>query len=96
MPCKPGVAGSIPGFSIKPILLSLRCSRHIINTQTINLPSPVLVTTHGKAKKNVSFFVVSVSEFRAMRTAYSRISASNITCTVSLDLDILVPDIRFL
>ena len=24
MPCKPGVAGSIPGFSIKPLSVSLR------------------------------------------------------------------------
>ena len=49
MPCKSGVAGSIPGFSIKP----LGSSRHIINTQIINPPGPVLVSTHGKATKSL-------------------------------------------
>ena len=53
MPCKPGVAGSIPGFSIKP--LSVEPSGVpviLINTQIINPPGPVLVSTHGKATKS--------------------------------------------
>ena len=57
MPYKPGVAGSIPGFSIKP--LSVEPSGVpviLINTQIINPPGPVLVSTHGKATKS-SFFL---------------------------------------
>ena len=50
MPCKPGVAGSIPGFYIKP--LSVEPSgvpSYNKNTQSINPLGPVLVSTHGKA-----------------------------------------------
>ena len=56
MPCKPGVAGSILGFSIKP--LSVEPSGVpviLINTQIINPPGPVLVSTHGKATKSCFF-----------------------------------------
>ena len=51
MPCKPGVAGSIPGFSIKPLSVE-PLGVPVINTHiTINPPGPVLVTPHGKATK---------------------------------------------
>ena len=56
MPCKPGVAGSIPGFSITLSVEPSGGSRHIINTQIINPPGPVLVSTHGKATKSFFFF----------------------------------------
>ena len=48
MPCKPGVAGSIPGFSIKPLSVSLRV-----------LPSynKHTNTTQGKPQK-VCFFLL--------------------------------------
>ena len=36
----------------------LGSSRHIINTQIINPPSPVLVSTHGKATKSCFFSAV--------------------------------------
>ena len=53
MSCKPGVAGSIPGFSITSLSVdAFGSSRHIINTQIINPPGPVLVSTHGKATKS--------------------------------------------
>ena len=39
-----------------PLPIVFGGSRHIINTQIINPPGPVLVTTHGKATK--SFFSV--------------------------------------
>ena len=58
MSCKPGVAGSIPCFSIKPLLVEPSgASSHIKNTQIINPPGPVLVTTHGKATKSFFFFL---------------------------------------
>ena len=57
MPCKPGVAGSNPGFSIKPLSVEpFGSSRHIINTPIINPPGPVLVSTHGKATKSCGIF----------------------------------------
>ena len=34
-----------------PHSVSLRCSRHIIHTQTINPPGPVLVTAQEKPQK---------------------------------------------
>ena len=47
MPCKPGVAGSIPGFSIKSL--------------SVEPTGPVLVSTHGKGTKScVCFFTLSV------------------------------------
>ena len=62
MPCKPGVAGSIPGFSIKPLSVEPSGVPVIINTQIINPPGPVLVSTHGKATKSfVSFERVSTN-----------------------------------
>ena len=48
--CKPGIAGSILGFFIKPLSVEPSDAPVIkYKTQTINLPRPVLVTTHGKA-----------------------------------------------
>ena len=52
MPCKLGVAGSIPDFSIKPLSVEpLGVPVILINTQIINPLGPVLVSTHGKATK---------------------------------------------
>ena len=56
MSCKPGVASSIPGFSIKPLSVEPSGVPVIKNTQIINPRGPVLVTTHGKATK--SFFYI--------------------------------------
>ena len=53
MSCKPGVAGSIPGFSIKTLSVE-PLGVPVINTQIINPPGPVLGTTHGKATKSFS------------------------------------------
>ena len=68
MSCKPGVTGSIAGFSIKPLSVELREFRHIINTQIINPPCPVLVTTHGKATKR-GFFVLNHTKNKKAVTA---------------------------
>ena len=38
MPCKPGVAGSIPGFSIKPLLVEPSGVPDIKPTQILNQP----------------------------------------------------------
>ena len=56
MSCQPGVAGSIPDFSIKPISVEPSGVPILkIHTQIINSPGPVLVTTHGKATKSFLF-----------------------------------------
>ena len=60
MPYKPGVAGSIPGFSIKPLLVEpLGVPVIKIHPQIINPSGPVLVTTDGKATKKVLKVIVS-------------------------------------
>ena len=50
MPCKPGVAGLIPGFSTKPLSVEPSGVPVIL----------VLVSTHGKATKSFVFFVFFV------------------------------------
>ena len=55
MSCKPGVAGSIPGFSRTTYGLAFGCSHHKIHTQTVNPPGPVLFTAQEKATK--SYFI---------------------------------------
>ena len=68
MPCKPGVAGSIPGFYIKP--LSVEPSGVpviLINTQIINPSGPVLVSTHGKATKSFFCHLNQVLQFSIKR-----------------------------
>ena len=57
MACKPGVAGSIPSFSIKPLLVEPSGApvikyTHQIHKSAINHPGPELVTTHRKATKS--------------------------------------------
>ena len=60
MPCKPGVAGSISGFSRRTISVEPSGVPVIlINTQIINPPGPVLVSTHGKTTKSLCFFCLS-------------------------------------
>ena len=50
MPCKPGVAGSIPGFSRTTFGLAFGHSHHKIHT--INPYGQVLVTAQEKATKS--------------------------------------------
>ena len=82
MPCKPGVAGSIPGFSIKP--LSVEPSGVpviLINTQIINPLGPVLVSTHGKATKSFNYYIIVahlISYIRCIHVALSRVNKSNV------------------
>ena len=57
MSYKPGVAGSIPGFVRTTSGWAFRCSHHIIDTQPINPPGPVLVTAQENLQKVVSFLM---------------------------------------
>ena len=56
MPCKSGIAGSIPGFSRTTFGSAFTCSHHKIHTQIINPPALVLVTTQGKPQKLFYYF----------------------------------------
>ena len=59
MSCKPGIASSIPGFSIKPLLVSLRVLQsYKKNTHIINPPGPVLVTLPMEKPQKVFFSMV--------------------------------------
>ena len=59
MPCKPDIAGQISGFSIKPLLASLRVLPSY-NKHTIHKPSwPSTGPTHGKATTSLFCFVLS-------------------------------------
>ena len=49
---------------------TFECSRHIIHTQSINPPGPVLVTTHGKATN--SFFTILSWHNASWRFNYSK------------------------
>ena len=53
MPCKPGVAGSIPSFSIKPLSVEPSGVPVIKPTQILNQPGGTGLYTQESHKKNV-------------------------------------------
>ena len=54
MPCKPGVAGSIPGFSIKPLSVEPSGVPDIKPTQILNQPGGTGLYTGKPHKKSLS------------------------------------------
>ena len=62
MSCKPGVAGSIPGFAIEPLLVEPSGVPVIKYTKIINPPGLVLTTTLRKATKYFLTFVFGAQE----------------------------------